>query len=183
LLTAKPGFSGRVGPGTHGVPGPVTELQILGKVRRDFFGRGLRGVSGDDLARSIDEELFEVPGDGVGVTSSRLFVAEPLVQIAGSVAVHIDLGKHGERGIVLTGCKCKYFGIGAGLLPSELVAREGQHVEPGCLVVFIECTQTCVLRGKPSSTRDVDNQADLILVPVEADGFPGNGIHREVSES
>jgi hypothetical protein len=171
-----------MGPRTHGVPSPVAELQILGQVRRDFFGRGLGGVSGYDLAGSINEKLFEVPRDRVGVASSGLCVPKPLVQIARAVTVHLDLGKHGERGVVLTGCKRKYFGVGAGFLSSELVARKGQHVEPGCLVVFIKRTQTCVLRGKPSSARDVDDQADLILVPIEANGFPGYGIHREVSE-
>ncbi len=171
-----------LGPRTHGVPSPVTDLQILGKVRRDFFGRGLRGVSGHNLAGSIDEELFEVPGNSVAVAGSGLLVAEPFVQIARPITIDLDLGKHGERGVVLTRCKCKYFGIGAGLLRTELVTREGQHVEPGCLVVFIERTQTCVLGGKASSARDVDDQADLIPVLLKADGFPGNGIHREVSE-
>jgi hypothetical protein len=172
-----------LGPRTHGVPSPVTDLQILGKVRRDFLGRGLRGVAGHNLARSIDKELFEVPGDRIGVTGSGLFVPQPLVQIAGAVAVHLDLGKQGEGGVVLIGCKCKYFGVGAGLLRTELVTRKGEHIEPGRLVILIKRTQTCVLRGKPSSTRDVDDQADLVFVPIEADGFPGNGIHREVSES
>ncbi len=45
---------------------------------------------------------------------------------------------------------------------------------------MVERTQTCVLRGETSSTRDVDDQEYLVAEPVEADPIAGDAVHLEV---
>ena len=129
---------------------------------------------------SVNQKLLEVPRYCVAVSSAGLLGAKPLIQLTCTVAVDVNLGEHRERDVVLCCCKRKDLCVGAGLLPGELITGEGQNVETSRLVVFKERTQTCVLGRKPSSTRDVDDQADLILVLGKTDGIPGNGIHRDV---
>jgi hypothetical protein len=74
----------------------------------------------------------------------------------------------------------EYLGIGAGFLGAELVAREGEHREAARRVVFVERTQTCVLRGEASSAGDVDDEADRTSVVAEVDGLAGDRRHGEV---
>ncbi len=70
-----------------------------------------------------------------------------------------------------------------GLLGAELVAGECQDLEALGRVLVVKGTQTCVLVGEASATRDVDDQADLALVLGEADGLAGDGFHLELVES
>jgi hypothetical protein len=57
------------------------------------------------------------------------------------------------------------FLVRARVLIAELVAREAEDGD--VVMVVVERTQTCVLRGEASTTRDVDHQAELAGEPVE----------------
>ena len=144
---------------------------------RDLFRRCLWRVALDDVARSINQELLEVPRD---VGTVALLRPQPRVQLAGSVAVDLDLGEHRERGVVLAGRELENLGVSAGLLCAELIAGKRQDGEALGRVVFVEGTQTCVLRCEASKTRDVDDETDRVSVAAEIDGFARDRRHREV---
>lgn len=70
--------------------------------------------------------------------------------------VDVDLGKHREVDVVEVAGPLGDLLVRAGLLPTELIAGETKNGQPVDFV--IERTQTCVLRGSPSLTRDVDGE-------------------------
>ncbi|MEL6347068.1 MAG: hypothetical protein AAFV53_28395, partial [Myxococcota bacterium] len=49
-------------------------------------------------------------------------------------------------------------------MTAELIAGEGEDGEALVLVIGEQSTQTCVLRGKPSTAGDVDHQGDDALI-------------------
>ena len=63
---------------------------------------------------------------------------------------------------------------------TELVAREREHIEAASGIVSLKRAQTCVLRRKASSARNIDDEANLIAVPIEADRFTTDRVHGEV---
>jgi hypothetical protein len=71
-------------------------------------------------------------------------------------------------------------GIAAGLLLTELIARETEDREALGLIVFVKGTQTCVLRGEASLARNVDYQTDVVFVVRKVDGFAGDRLHLQV---
>ena len=143
----------------------------------DLLGRGLRWVSLDDIASSIDEELLEVPRD---IRAVALLSLQPPVEIACTVTVDIDLGEQWEIDGVLAGRELEDLGVSAGFLGAELVARESQDREALRRVVFVERTQTCVLRRQASSAGDVDDQTDRVSVVDEINGLTRDRRHRDV---
>ena len=150
-----------------------------GDLGRELFGCDLRAEAANDLAIAVDEELFEVPGDVGSITLLRL---QPGVQLACAITVDLDLGEHRKCGVVLRRGELEDLGIGAGLLQTELVTREPENDETGCLVVFVERTQTCVLRREASIAGEVDDEADLAAVFVEAHRLPRDRRHGDVVE-
>jgi hypothetical protein len=158
-------------------PESTGELQQFGHARSDVLGRGHGGEPLDDVALAVDEELLEVPRDVGAVTGLRL---EPGVQLARPLAVDLDLREQREGAVVLRGRELEDLGVGARLLCTELVAREAQDGEAPVLVVFVERTQTCVLRGEASSARDVDDEQDLAGVFAEVDRVTRDGRQCEV---
>jgi hypothetical protein len=88
--------------------------------------------------------------------------------------------EHRERHPELRGGELQDLGVGARFLSGELVAREGEDRQ--VVVVVVERTQTCVLRGEASSAGDVDDQAELTAELVEGDLLPGDRGHLEVVE-
>lgn len=149
-------------------------------MRGDFLGCDHRSETGDYSTAAVDEELLEVPRDVAGFGGAGLFGAQPLIQIAGTVAVDVDLGEHREVGVVFRRGELEDLAIGAGLLRPELITRKGEDVETAIGKVELKRTQTCVLRRKASITRDVDDEADLIAVPVECNRLTTDRGHREV---
>jgi hypothetical protein len=143
----------------------------------DLFWCDLRGITVDDVAITIDEELLEVPRD-VGALAALRF--QPGVQVARSGTVDLDLREHRERGVVLGGRELEDLSVRTRFLPSELIAGKSEDCEAVRLVVFVERTQTCVLRREPSSTRHVDDEADGAAVDAEIDRFTRDRRHREV---
>jgi hypothetical protein len=88
--------------------------------------------------------------------------------------------EHRERDAVLGGGELEDLLVGTGLLCTELVAREGEDGEPGCFVVVMERTQTCVLAGEASITRNVDDETDAATVGLECNLVTGDRRHGEV---
>jgi hypothetical protein len=88
--------------------------------------------------------------------------------------------EHRERDAELRRGELEDLGIGAGFLSAELVA--GETEDGNIVVIVMERTQTCVLRREASSTRDVDDQAELVPELVERDGVAGDRDHLEVVE-
>jgi hypothetical protein len=134
-------------------------LEVLGDLGLKFFRCGHRPEACDSLALFVNDELGEVPLDFGGFFFARLFGLEPLVEVAGSVAIDFDFGEHREGHVVLRFGEFGDLCIGAGLLGAELVTGESEDgYAIGC---FMKRTQTCVLRREASSGGDVYDQANL----------------------
>lgn len=70
--------------------------------------------------------------------------------------------------------------VGAWLLGTKLITREGQYSKALVFVFFVQSTQPGVLWRESSGTRDVYNETDLIFVVGQVDGVASNRIHGEV---
>jgi hypothetical protein len=68
-------------------------------------------------------------------------------------------------------------------LSAELVAWKREDLKALGVVFVMKRTQTCVLRRKASSTRNVNDQAHLIFVGVKRDRFTRDRFHTEVGKS
>jgi len=161
-------------------PASESRLQKFGQLLGYLLGSHGRFVSFDDLTVLADQEFREVPRNvffAVGPGLGRFQIA---VQIAGTGSVDLDLREHREFHVVFGGGKVGDFRVAAGLLRTELIAGEAQNTESVGFVVFMECTQTCVLIGESSFTGDVDDQAYPIGEAVEPHLFAGNRCHGEV---
>ena len=148
-------------------------------MRCDFLGRDGGAEPLDDVAIAVHEELLEVPGDGARVSVAGLFGAEPLIQVARAIAVDFDPAEDREGGVVLRRGELEDLGIGARLLLGELIARERKDAETVGAVLFMKCTQTCVLGRQPSEARNVDDETHRVAVRLEVDVFTGDGLHGE----
>ena len=142
----------------------------------NLFRRDHRVEPLDHFAVSTDQELLEVPPD----VSALGLLAQPLVELAGAVAVDLDLAEHREGDAELGGGELEHLGIAARLLCTELVAGEGEDGEPGCFVAVMERTQTCVLAGEASIARNVDDEEHPAAVGVECHLITGDRRHGEV---
>jgi hypothetical protein len=160
----------------EGRGGPYRSAEEFCHLRCDFFGRGDRPEPFNDSALAVDQELLEVPGD-VGPAG---LAAQPLVELAGPVAVDLDLVKERERDVVRAGREFEDLGIRSRLLTGELVAWKAEDAEALVLEVLMKRTQTCVLRGEASSAGDVDDQQHLAAVVAERDVVAGDRLHRQV---
>ena len=145
-------------------------------VRRDLFRRRHRAEALGHIALAIDQELLEVPRD-IGVVG---LAAQPLVELAGALAVHLGLGEHRELDAVLGRRELEDLFVSTWLLVTELVARKAKDGKAGGIVFIMKRTQTCVLRREASSTRDVDNEEHLTAEGGEAHLFSSDGPHAEV---
>jgi len=143
---------------------------VFGQRLGHLFGCCHRGEPGHDLTVDVDQELLEVPCDVGGFTLSGLLSLQPLVEVAGIVAVDIDLGKNREIDLVVVGDELTDLFCTTGLLIGKLIAWKCQDLEAVGFVV--ERTQTCVLRRKASKARDVDYQAGGAGEVGEVDRLP-----------
>jgi hypothetical protein len=156
-------------------------LEVLGDLGLKFFGSGHGREACDSFAFFINDELGEVPLDFRRFFFAWLFGLEPLIEIAGIVAVDVDFVEHGEGHAILCFGEFGDFFVGAGLLSAELVAGEAEDgYAIGC---FMKRTQTCVLRREASSGSDVNDQANLTGIRRECHCFARYGRHGEVGES
>jgi len=60
-----------------------------------------------------------------------------LVEVAGGVAIHLDLGEEREAGAELRGGELEDLGVAPRLLGAELIAGKAQNAETTGLVVFM----------------------------------------------
>jgi hypothetical protein len=146
----------------------------------DLFGGGRRCIPLDHVPRRVDEKLLEVPGDIGGFSVAWLLALEERVERSFVVPVDIDLREHREVHVEFRLRELEDFGIGAGLLIGELVARNAEDDE--VVIVIVERTQTCVLRREASSACDVDDEDELAVVVSEVDLVARDGRHVDVVE-
>ena len=145
--------------------------EVLIELCADVLGSDHWAKPGNDGTRLVDKELLEVPRDCIALGVAWLLGAQPLVEIASTVAVDLDLGEHREVGVVLRRGELENFSVGSGLLAAKLVTRKGQNGKSLGGVVSLKRTQTCVLRRKASSAGDVDDQTNLPAERLQRDGF------------
>jgi hypothetical protein len=157
--------------------------EVIGELLSDFLGCDLWPEAPHDRSGSIDQELGEVPGDVLLAFLVRLLGLEELIELTGPVAVDLDFGEHRKIDVVLRLGEFQDLGVGSGLLGAELVARKGENREALGPVIFVECTQTCVLGGEASLGCDVDHQTDLILEARQRDRVARDRCHLEVADA
>ena len=134
--------------------------------RFQFCGRGLRRVAFDYVALAIDEELGEVPANAAA-EEAGLLVFEELVERVGGVAVDVDFAEDGEFDAIVQVTERFDVGVGAGLLMSELIAREAEDFESARVVLGVELLQTFVLRSESALAGGVHDEQDFALVVGE----------------
>lgn len=151
-----------------------SSLRLLRNLLQDRRLQGLRlggaGPTGLDGAVPANEELLEVPLDHLDAHDAGLLLLEPLVQVAGSIAVDVDLAHDGEGDAVIDLAEALDVVVGAGLLAAELVAGEAQDDEVvGVLLldVLVQLLQAGVLRGEAALGGGVDDEHHLALVVVQ----------------
>ena len=78
-------------------------------------------------AVAVDEKLREIPGDLVFAFLIRNRACEHFVELAGTVAVDLYLGKHWKLYLIIAGDKLQNFLFGAGLLGAKLIAGKAKY--------------------------------------------------------
>ncbi len=160
----------------------VAALQVGWQVGGYLFGCSCWGVARQYLTVSTDEELGEVPCEFMVAILVWVIGLQELIEGHGSVPVDLDFGEHRKGHVIVRGSELQDLLIGSRFLGSELVTGEAKNGETGSLVVLVERTQTCVLRGETSGTSDVYHQANLVLESLEADLVAGDRGHCQVME-
>lgn len=145
----------------------------------NLFRCGTGSISFDDLSLPINEKFGEIPGNVGAAVVVGLRSLEPVIQFTGPITVDLDLGEHGEVGIVPGCCEFEYFGIGTWLLGAELVTGKPEHCDPAG---FVQCTQTCVLWGEASLRGEIDDKQCFVAEISERLGLAGNGFHGQFIE-
>src|SRR5215467_985904 len=164
---------GRARPRQPGSPrrAPTTSdgcaSEKLFDVCRDRLRLDIGRVALHDLAFAIDEELGEVPFDRLQPEQPGLFLFQILVQWSGVAAIDLDLGKHGKAHAVVQFAERLDFLVRAGLLRTELVAWKAEHLETAIVHFFVQRLESLVLRSEAALAGDVDDEHDLVLVPLE----------------
>src|SRR5262249_30426305 len=137
---------------------------------RRIIRRGPRAEARHRLAIGRHHELLEVP---LHVARLALGVGdrgEDLVDRVALVAVDVDLLHHREGDAVGRAAEGLDLLGGAGLLVTELVAREADHLEAARLVLLLERLEGGVLRGEAALGGDVHEQERLALLGGERGG-------------
>src|SRR5271170_4434132 len=140
--------------------------QLLLDVGADAFRRRGRRVALNNVALLVDQELSEVPLDGVA-QQAALLALQKLVERVSVVAIHFDFGEQREVDAIIQLAEFLDLIVISGLLMAELVAREGQQLEALVLVLRIQLLQTVVLRREAALAGSIDDQQDLAFVGAE----------------
>jgi hypothetical protein len=143
-------------------------VQQGNKLLLDLLGFGTRGKALNRNAVLVHKERREVPLDRRSSENPRNCGLEVLVQRRGLVAVHVDLGHDRELGRELLARELLDLLLSSGLLPSKLVAREGEHSEPELLVLAVQrlCGLVALI-GVAALRGDVVDEERLALVLLE----------------
>ena len=153
---------------------------MFGQGGLNFLWSHRRCESRENLPFLADQELGEIPGDVLVAIFIGVSCFQESVKVARPVAVHLDLGEHGEGHPKLGLGEFLDFFIGSRFLATELVAGKREDAETRLVIFFVQGTQTCVLGSEASFTRDVDHEADLPLVAGKGNVLAVNGGHLEI---
>jgi hypothetical protein len=134
-------------------------------------------VASKHCAIAADEELGEVPHHLWRAIFFWLLRCQEPVQVACGVAVDFNFGEQRERHAIVSCGEFQNLFVGAGFLRAELVAGETENGETRLSGGVMKRTQTCVLRGKPSTAGDVYHQTHCVCEALERDLLAGDGCH------
>ncbi len=132
------------------------------------------------VALAIDQELGEVPLDGLGPEQSRLFLLQVLVERRGIGAIDVDLRKQRECHAVVDLAKRLDLFCVAGFLCTELIAGKSKHLESPRVQFLMQRFETFVLRRKSAFAGRVDDQQHFVLVALEFLRVAVDVVHGEI---
>src|SRR5690242_662625 len=124
--------------------------QGLGDVALDRFRRVVWRKALEHLARAIDQELREVPFDGLGSEQAGFCAFQELVDGRRRVAIDVDLAEHRKGHVVIRLAEGRDLLLAARLLRTELVAGKAEHLETLVLVLAIQRFEALVLGREPA---------------------------------
>lgn len=140
-----------------------------------------RRVAVDNLSVTVNEERSEVPFDGFSEEDTRLFMLQISPNRRGVVTVDFDFLHDGELNTVFLGSEFADFTFGAGLLSTELVAREGEDSESAVLVTFIKSCEGFITDfGVTTLGSDVGEECRMSFTLSEIEGSAGSISDNEV---
>ncbi len=116
---------------------------------------------------AVDKELGEVPLDGAGPEKTASSAFEMVVERVGRSTVDLDAGEDGKGDGEPIGAEACDFGVGAGLLVTELVAGEAEDAKAARAQVAMERLETGILRCEAATARGVDDQQSLPSIGTE----------------
>ena len=109
--------------------GLLSLLNFLDKRVLQRLRLGERRVAGDDLSIGANNELLEVPLDGLDAHDTGHLFLQPSEDGGGVFAVHVELPEDGESDAVVELAEGLDVVVGAGVLAVELVAGEAEDGE------------------------------------------------------
>lgn len=140
-----------------------SSIQKFLDVTLQFLWIVRRSVPLDRISLLVQEELSKVPLDILAAQKTRFLIFQPTVERMSGRTVHVDTAEERELHAVLVD-KLLDLAIRSWFLTTELVAREGQHLESFALVTAIQIDQLfVVLIGKSALRCHVHHQGDLPL--------------------
>ncbi len=110
---------------------------MRGQLFRYLLGRRRRSETGDHRTRPINKKFGKIPRNIVFTFLVRLFGFQEIVEIAGTVAIDLDLGEQGEGDIVFGLSEFEDFSVRARFLCAELVTGEAENGKPVVFVAFV----------------------------------------------
>ena len=97
----------------------------------------------------------------------RVILSKELVNWISIRAIDVYLGEHRELYVVLALRKCLYLLISAGLLPIELIAREGQYLQALLSELLVELHHFAVVAVREASLRRHVHNHDTLFSPAQ----------------
>lgn len=146
---------------------PFPQEELL-DVSNNSIGFHVWGISLDDTAIFVDQELREIPLDprGEDATFLRLQIG---IEDRFVRSVDEQFGESRESRVVFVGAELVNLLDGPGSLVEELVAREIQHFEPPGFELIIDRLEKPVLRGENTVRRRIHYQKNLAFVTFKQD--------------
>lgn len=135
---------------------------------------GERRVAGDDLSIGANNELLEVPLDGLNAHDTGHLFLQPLEDRGGVFAVYVELAKDGESDAVVDLAEGLNLVVGTGVLAVELVAGEaedGEVFRVALLQLLVELLEAFELGCETALGGGVDDEDDLALQGGEGKGL------------
>lgn len=149
----------------------ASSLEIFLQILEHLLGRGIRRVTFNRFSVLVDNELCEIPLDGIEQRAALLLL-QILIQGMRALAIHVNLLEQIEIDLSIASEALNLLGI-AWLLVAELVARKRENAETfGFCILIVELVQLrIVLGGVAALGGDVDDDEHVTAVFLEADGL------------